>query len=364
MNPEPQYFTMDRIVRIVIALGALVGAYFLLTQLSSVLIPFFLAWLVAYLMNPVVELFTRWTKRRTLSVVLTLLCVVLIVGGLLLLLVPVMIDELTLLNDLLSKQMANFKMPTWVPHDLADQAEGYISDVDYEALLQQEGIGDKIMSVGKSLWDAMAGVFGVIGALFGIVTFLLYLVFILLDYDDISDGWQDYVPLRYKPFTLTLVDDLTAGMNGYFRAQSKIVLIVAVLFAIGFKIIGLPFGIVLGLFIGLLNYVPYLQMAGLVPAIGLAGLHALETGQSFWFVAGMVVLVFAFVQIIQEAILTPRIMGDLTGMNPALVLLSLSVWGSLLGIMGMIIGIPLTMLLLSYYDRYIIASKKKGSAKK
>ncbi len=360
MNQEPPYFTLDRIVRILITLGVIAGLYFLLSTLSSVLTPFFLAWLVAYLLNPLVSLFERWTKRRSLSVGITLVSVLLAFSGLAILLIPTLVDEVLQLQELLSVQASDVKLPQWLPADWAAQIERYMDEVDYAALLQQEGMSDKIVSALSTVWDAVAGVFGVLGALFGIVTFLLYLVFIMLDYDGLSGGWQAYLPEKYKSFVVTLVNDLNHGMNGYFRAQSKIVVSVAILFAIGFKVIGLPFGIVLGLFIGFLNYVPYLQLVGLVPATALAGLHALETGSNFWLMLVLVLAVFAVVQLIQDAILTPRIMGNLTGMNPAIVLLSLSIWGSLLGLIGLIIGIPLTMLLMAYYDRYVIASKKKN----
>jgi predicted PurR-regulated permease PerM len=197
-------------------------------------------------------------------------------------------------------------------------------------------------------------VFGAVGALFGIVTYMLYLIFLMLDYEQVSDGWKQYVPLKYKDFVLQLVDDLEEGMNGYFRAQTNIVIVVGILFAVGFKMIGLPFGVLLGISLGLMNYVPYLQLVGLIPAVALAGLHALETDSNFWMILGFVLLVFVVVQLAQDVYLTPKFMGDFSGFNPAIILLSLSIWGSLLGMIGLIIAIPLTSLLVSYYRKYII----------
>jgi predicted PurR-regulated permease PerM len=142
-------------------------------------------------------------------------------------------------------------------------------------------------------------------------------------------------------------------MNRYFRGQAAVASIVGVLFATGFLIIGLPLGILLGLFIGLLNMVPYLQLIGLIPAFLLALIHALETGSSFWVILGLTGLIFVVVQIIQDAILVPRIMGRVTGLNPAMILLSLSIWGKLLGIFGLIIALPMTFLILAYYRRFL-----------
>ena len=111
----------------------------------------------------------------------------------------------------------------------------------------------------------------------------------------------------------------------------------------------------MGLFLGLLNMVPYLQIVGTVPALLLAVVHAVETGTAIWVVLALVALVFVGVQVIQDAVLVPRIMGKVTGLNPAMILLSLSIWGKLLGLLGLIIALPMTYLLVVYYRRFLAA---------
>jgi predicted PurR-regulated permease PerM len=115
----------------------------------------------------------------------------------------------------------------------------------------------------------------------------------------------------------------------------------------------LPLAVVFGLFVGLLNLVPYLQNIAFIPAALFALVHSLETGQSFWVMMLLVLAIFAIVQLIQDAILTPKIMGDAIGLNPAVMLLSLSIWGKLLGLLGLIIALPMTFLLWSYYQRFL-----------
>lgn len=100
--------------------------------------------------------------------------------------------------------------------------------------------------------------------------------------------------------------------------------------------------------------IPYLQIIGLVPAIILAILKAADTGGNFWLILASAMIVFAVVQAIQDGFIVPHVMGKITGLNPAIILLSLSVWGSLMGMLGMIIALPLTTLILSYYQRFII----------
>ena len=142
-------------------------------------------------------------------------------------------------------------------------------------------------------------------------------------------------------------------MSNYFRGQSLIALCVGILFSIGFLIIDFPMAIGFGLFVGMLNIVPYLQITSVVPMIFLALVKAANTGENFWWLliaAGIVMLV---VQIIQETILIPRIMNKAIGLHPAVILLSLSIWGSLLGLVGMIIALPATSLMLSYYRQFL-----------
>ena len=119
----------------------------------------------------------------------------------------------------------------------------------------------------------------------------------------------------------------------------------------------------LGLFIGVLNLIPYLQLVGFIPTIILALVKAADTGQSFWLILFCALMVFAVVQTIQDVVLTPKIMGHVTGLNPAIILLSLSIWGSLLGIIGLIIALPLTTLLISYYRRFVLKETDKDIQK-
>ena len=100
--------------------------------------------------------------------------------------------------------------------------------------------------------------------------------------------------------------------------------------------------------------VPYLQIVGTIPCLLLAGLKALEQGESFLGSLGLVLFVFGVVQLIQETLLVPRIQGKAMGLSPSIILLSLSVWGKLLGFLGLILALPLTCLGLTYYRRYIL----------
>ena len=153
---------------------------------------------------------------------------------------------------------------------------------------------------------------------------------------------------------LEIGGDIKRSMNHYFRGQSLVAFLVGALFSIGFLIVGLPMAIVLGLFIGLLNMVPYLQLVSIPVTSLLCLIYSVDNSVDFWPVFWQCMLVYIVVQAIQDLLLTPKIMGKAMGLNPAIILLSLSVWGSLLGLLGMILALPMTTLLLSYYERYVI----------
>ncbi|MDG1145414.1 MAG: AI-2E family transporter, partial [Flavobacteriales bacterium] len=106
------------------------------------------------------------------------------------------------------------------------------------------------------------------------------------------------------------------------------------------------------LLIGLLNLVPYLQILGIIPVFLLCVLQSMETDTSVWVTIGSASIVFVVIQLLQELLLIPHIMNKATGLHPAIILLSLSIWGSLLGITGLILALPMSTLLLSYYKKF------------
>ncbi|MCK5077575.1 MAG: AI-2E family transporter, partial [Calditrichia bacterium] len=209
------------------------------------------------------------------------------------------------------------------------------------------------------VWGIITGAASFVWSLVGLMIIGLYLVFILVDFQKVNEGWKELLPDTYVKIISNFVHEFNNAMRRYFRAQAVIAGIVGVLFAVGFELIGLPLGIFLGLFIGLLNMVPYLQIIGIIPAVLLAGVHSIDSGISFWLVVGLTMLVFVVVQIIQDAVLVPKIMGKVTGLSPAIILLSLSIWGKLLGMLGLLIALPMTSLIIAYYKHYLDRVWKK-----
>jgi predicted PurR-regulated permease PerM len=358
---ERNPITFDSFVRGFLGVLLFAGIVMLLNRLSSVLVPFFLAWLIAYLMFPLVKFFQYrcHLKYRIVGILLSFLVVGLVLAGVFMLMVPPMVEESLRVKDLLVAYLSHSQLVNNIPDAIEDFVRSHLSVDDIKGIVTQDGFMDGVKATLPKVWDVITQSISVVSSMFSLTMVLLYTLFILLDYEVICRSWPGLIPERYRHFAVQLVADVEDGMNKYFRGQAMVALCVGVLFSIGFLIIGFPMAVGLGMFIGLLNMVPYLQLLGFVPTILLAIVKAADTGQNFWVVLLLALVVFAVVQMIQDTFLTPKIMGHVTGLNSAIILLSLSVWGSLLGILGMIIALPLTTLLISYYQKYVIKSEKK-----
>lgn len=347
--------TFDSFIRGILSATVIIGVLYMLNKLSNVLLPFFIAWLIAYLVYPAVFFVQDKlrVRNRALSILIVLLAICILIAVVTLIFLPPMITEFTKLKDLLADFFIEGSRKAQIPGTLSHFIQEHIDMKWIYDSLSGMNISDTIKGVASQMWSIISTSYNVIMWVVTGFIMLLYLFFILLDYEEIADGWVKLVPAKHRNNVIKVVNDVKFSMNQYFRGQALVAFLVGVLFSIGFLIIDFPMAVGLGLFIGLLNMVPYLQIIGFVPTILLALLKAADTGENFWWISFCALMVFCIVQLIQDSLLVPKIMGKITGLNPAIILLSLSVWGSLMGILGMIIALPCTTLLLSYYQRYI-----------
>jgi predicted PurR-regulated permease PerM len=349
-------FTLDRVVRIIIGILIIAAAGLLVNRLSEVLLPFLIAWLLAYLLYPLMRFFqyTLRFKSRILSITATLTTVFGSLGLAGFFLVPPIIVQ-SQRAGLLIREFIGGGQDGWaLPPKLKESMQEFLTNIDIQSYLNFDNLEGFVQSALPKLWDILSGASNVAVSILVVFIVFLYLIFILKDFEKISIYWIDLIPKNYRPFVLQVGEDLKEGMNHYFRGQGLIAVIVGILYAIGFTIVGLPLGIVLGLIVGILHMVPYLQTVALVPAVMLAAIKAAEYNESFFWVLMSVLAVFAIMQVIIELILNPKILGHAMGLHPAIILLSLSIWGSLFGVVGMIIALPMTTLIISYYRRFII----------
>lgn len=354
MLPQKK-ITFDSFIRGVLSGAVIIAILYLLNRLSGVLLPFFIAWLIAYLTYPMVVFYQNRLRQRSrvLSILAVMLTLVVLGGIAFSFFVPPMIEECAKLKELIEIYLIEDRNHAAIPETVSEFIRRNIDFNWLQNNITTDNIVSAIQKLLPKVWTLLSTSYNIILAIFTLFIIILYLFFILLDYEQIANGWITLLPKKYQGMALRLTTDIKTSMNRYFRGQALVAFCVGILFSIGFLIINFPLAIGLGLFIGLLNMVPYLQIIGFIPTILLALLKAADTGESFWWTLGLALVVFAVVQAIQDMILVPKIMGKITGLNPAIILLSLSIWGSLMGMLGMIIALPGTTLLLSYYQRYI-----------
>ncbi len=352
--------TFDSFIRGIISALIIIGVLYLVNYLSSVLLPFFVAWLIAYMTYPMVTFFQYRLKlkNRVLSIFVTMLVLLTLLILAFVVLVPPIVDELGKLKELLTAYFIEGSKQAAIPGTVANFIKEHVNMIQIQSTLSEENLSQAIRSLLPKAWSILTQSVNIVVSIFAAFIVLLYTFFILLDYETIANGWVGLVPAKYREMTVRIVNDVKDGMNRYFRGQALVAFLVGVLFSIGFLIIDFPLAVGFGLFIGLLNMVPYLQLIALAPTVLLALLKAADTGESFWWILACALLVFCVVQVIQDGLIVPKVMGKITGLNPAIILLSLSVWGALMGIVGMIIALPCTTIMLSYYKRYI--KKREG----
>ena len=351
-----QEITFDRFIRGVLFVALLALFVVGLNWLSAVLLPFFAAWAIAWALAPVVQfLHDRcYIRPRSVAVVLTLILAIAIAVGALWLIIPPFIEGVLHIKDALLRYLQsggqNTQLPEWLQHLL----QQWIGSLQLEEMLQQDNLLQMVRTSLPHVWNVVQSTANVVVSLASSAFALLYLVLLLTDYDHYSTIWLKYVPRSQRAFLEQLSNDVAHNMRGYFRGQVLVAISNGVMFSIGFWLIGLPMPVGMGIFVGVLSFIPYIQVLGILPAALLALLKMADTGSSFWGMMALVIVVYVVVQVLQDTIFTPRIMGRIMGLSPAVVLLSLSVWGYIAGIIGLMVALPLTTLILAYYQRYIL----------
>lgn len=345
-------FTFDRVVRLVIALAIITFALWLLYILKNVLLPFCLACLLSYVLEPFVEYNQNilGLRRRSPAVFITLIDGVVVIGLLCYFFLPVVTDEFQELGNMIKVYSEHKNELPFLPYNLTEIIQ---SKFDLRELIAEFDSG-KLgvwLDKGETLVAVMAEF--VIHSLEWLLTFI-YVIFILLDYERLGTGFALLIPEKYRKAVTQIGRDIKISMNKYFRSQLLISCCAAVFYCMGFYLVGLPMAIVMGLLVGLLYMIPYFQYVTIIPVAVICFIYSLDGTVDFWVLLGKCGIVYLVSQCICDYVLTPKIMGKSMGLNPAIILLSLSIWGTLLGILGMIIALPLTALLLVYYKKVFI----------
>ena len=354
-------FTFDRIARMLVLSVLILLIYVAVQAIWSVILPFLLAGIFAYVMMPLVRFFqyTLRLRSRGLSVILTLLLLGAVVYLAVIFIIPSINAEIEKTLQVISGYSSGQDILMMIlPRNIRNYLNGGLRWGNFPQQLSFE----KVLENVKLLLDQVGGIINSTLSIFswGLVFLIgfIYFVFILLDFENLARGFISLFPKTLRPTIRTISMDLDRYMNNYFRGQALIAISVGILLSIGFNIIGLPLATAMGIFIGILNFIPYMQALGIIP-LGLASLlMAAQTGENAFVCMLLAYGVLMIVQIIQDMIIVPRIMGQTMGMRPSLILLVLSIWGYLLGFFGMLIALPITMFIYSLYMRYVLQDEE------
>lgn len=314
---------------------------------AGVIWPLAVAGILALLLRPVVTVFERRLKvSRPVAVVLLYVVFLLLVAGLLVTFLPALVSQLlefiAYLPTLWQKTVAwsEVHFPEWLAI-----VRPYLDNPTVKAALDglAQQAQDLLSHLAPTLKSAGAGLFGIFGLVASLAVIPVYLFFFLLSNNEPTKSLPEHLPFLPKENrddVVFLVREFIGILVAFFRGQLLIGLIMGVLLAAGFSVAGLKFGLAIGLLTGLLNIVPYLgSILGLSVALPLAFLQP-DGGLTL---VAICVVIFIAVQVVEAWFLTPRIMGQQTGLHPVAIIVAIFFWGQALGgVLGMMLAVPLT----------------------
>ncbi len=353
---EKKKYDLDRVVRLALTAICIFGAIYIINYLSGVLLPFLVGCLLAYMLEPINQFFMKIfkLKSRMLPAIITMLLFLGAIYLILRFLVPYFIAEFTEMGKLLGHYAESQIAIKGIPAEVQRLIDQYLNPAAIQDLFSKEQWTKIFDNVMEGTWTVLGGTFNVIATVVSWLLTLLYMFFVMMDYDKISRAFKTTVPHKYRKMAFRIFADVTGTTSRYFRGQALVSLFVGIIFAIEFQIIGLPMAIVFGLTIGVLNMVPYLQLISVPVAAFLCLVQSVATGVPFLPLFGWTIAAYCICQVIQDLVLIPAIMKQQMGLRPAIIFLALSIWSYVLGFIGLIIALPLTTLIISYYSEFVL----------
>ena len=347
---------IDRIWRFILGAIVVFVLYAVLSTLRGVLLPFGIAFVLAYLLSPVVDFLTRHRWNRAIAVLATLFVLFGLITAVLWLTIPRFVDEIAGI----STQLADYIRQSY--DFIFKEISGTDSGGENEIL---NAIVDELKSsdISEYIQSAVFGVFtGIISIGYYLIAFAIIPIaafFFLSDFQRIRDRWKLHIPIQIREKAVPFAVEVNGIISAFFRGQLLIVLILSVLFSIGFSIVGVPLAIILGVTIGFLNLIPYFgTLVGIIPLVLLTLGKSLQLGENPLNRLIGAAIVMIVVQAIQDWALTPKIMKDRVGLRPITILMSAVIWGTLLGFTGLLLAIPLSAIGKVYFHRYFLVKEE------
>ena len=326
----------------------------------DILLPFVAGMVLAYFLDPVADRLQRLGLSRLMATIMILFAfIVLVVLGLMIL-IPILASQLTdflaRLPDYLSRLQALITSldPQWIEKRFGVQSADLRKALNS---LLSSGVGF-VSTIFQSIWNSGVAIFS-LASLFIVTPVVAF--YMLLDWDRMVakvDGW---VPRDHVATVRRLATDINASTAGFVRGQGTLCLVLGIMYAVGLTIAGLNFGILIGLFAGLISFIPYVgSLVGLLLSLGVAFVQFWPD----WTMVAAIAFVFFVGQFIEGNILQPRLVGKSVGLHPVWLMFALFAFGALFGFVGLLIAVPaaaaIAVLIRFAIARYLESPLYKG----
>ncbi len=321
-----------------LVVGLLAG---LLTLVSSVAVPFLLALLLAYCLDPAVQRLERLRLPRSVAIGLVFGIFLSLAIALLLFLVPAMSRELVVIQQALPEYASN--LVAAVPQPVLERL-GISTAGNLQTLLEQTlgGVKNLSLDVVKQVLVFVSRAFtttiGFVVAVLGYFIIPIYLYYLLVDLERLKSGFFKLIPPRDRPGAERLVREISQVLGAFLRGQLSVCMVLAILYSLGLVLIGVDLALVIGIGSGLAFIIPYL---GTILGILIAGTMAAVKFQDLLHPL-MVVGWFALVQALEGIVITPRLVGKSVGLHPMMIILAVLIGGELFGFFGLLLAVPVT----------------------
>lgn len=308
---------------------------------SAVFIQLFIAFALAYVLNPTVEFLERYSIRRPYGILIVFCLTVLVCGGFALFLVVSISGELSSIQLNLPEYVHHLYdiTPTPVKGYLGIETADKLALRLNELLQQARGAApDLLKPVMAFLQKALSSTVGVLLTLLGYLIIPVYLFYLLFDLPQLKAFIESYIPERLRPVYTAKLAEIDAVLSGFVRGQLSVCAILAVLYSIGLYVIGIDLAIAIGTLAGITFIIPYVgTIIGICLSVVMALLKYNDILHPLLCLGW-----FGFVQLLEGSFITPKIVGDTVGLHPLVAIVALLIGGQLFGIMGMLLAVPVT----------------------
>ncbi|WP_274629381.1 AI-2E family transporter [Arvimicrobium flavum] len=303
---------------------------------SDVLLPFVAGMALAYFLDPVADRLQRVGLSRVMATVIILFTFVVLLALALMIVIPVLASQLAdftaRVPEYLSKlqQLITSFDPEWLERRFGVQPDELKEGLN-SLLGSAAGF---VTTIFQSIWSSGVALFGIVG-LFVVTPVVAF--YMLLDWDRMVDVVDSWVPRDHVETVREIAADINSATAGFVRGQGTLCLILGIMYAIGLTVIGLNFGILIGLFAGLISFIPYVgSLVGLLLSMGVAVVQFWPD----WVWIAATAGVFFLGQFIEGNILQPRLVGKSVGLHPVWLMFALFAFGALFGFVGLLVAVP------------------------